>query len=335
VTKIIRNTVSLARYLRIDHASSRISSLEEARRFYVDYHVMLCEAGIYSCAGILASGKLAFADGPGASGTGTLSELDIGPVLDLRPQLLFGLIRVRDRLPLALLLASTIFAPRRFFGALFDAYVRVIVSAIRTTGVTTVFSANERSIGCAPAVAAAKFRAGCRVIIVQHGNPVADYLPTLADEYWCRSDRWHDHLLRSGIVATLRRIDDFRPLSGIHHDATSHAVLLVLHSMVHLEPEIDYEKLVADIRERCQRAGRLLQVMPHPANNRTFGLPVVDRRAPVSASIAIGFRSTATDQLPADMPRISLLDYWPDFFLNQGQEGHLKDFLRRIDEALR
>jgi len=266
---------------------------------------------------------------------GTISELGLQPVADIRPQALFLLCDTGSRLALASRLGLTAHAPRKFFAVLFDAYAEIAGRVITNSATTRVIAANERSIGCAPALAAAKFRHGCHVVVVQHGNPVADYLPTLADEYWCRSDRWHEYLQRNSFVDSVRRIQDFGALRGIEYDPDSGKVVLVLHSMVHLEPDVEYARLVKRIQDLCERAGRTVYVMPHPANNRTYGLPVVDRTAPFRAAVGVGFRSTATDQLPAGMPRVSLLDYWPDFFLRQGREDQLEDFIRRVEEAVK
>jgi len=330
----------------------RLDSFEEARRLYVDYHVSLSDAGIYSCAGILLSvsralfrpgsdgppsskNELAIFDGASASGLRTIADLGLEPLLDIRPQSFLRHLAQRERWRFAAALAAVAGSPRRFFELFFDVYAAVAERVLnRNPACRSVVAANERSLGCAPFLATARFRHHRKATVVQHGNPVCDFLPTLADEYWCRSDRWFQFLQDQAVVPRIRRIADFPALNGVAYNPDCRRAVLVLHNVGYLEPDLDYRSLSAKIKEACAKAGWTLHALRHPANDEAYGLPVVDRRMAFEAALAIGFRSTATDQLPEQMPRVSLLDYWPDFFLRQGSLAQLDHYLLRIDEAL-
>jgi hypothetical protein len=345
-------SVSLTDFLALTDGRVRLESFEEARRLYVDYHVSLSEAGIYSCAGILLSAsralfkpgaagppssknELVIFDGASASGLRTIADLGLEPLFDIRPQSFLRHLDRRDRWRFAMVLAGVVGRPRRFFEVFFDVYAAVAERVLnRNPSCRSVVAANERSLGCAPFLAAARFRHRRQATVVQHGNPVCDFLPTLADEYWCRSDRWFQYLEAQSIVARVRRIADFPALSGVAYNPASRRAVLVLHNVGYLEPDLDYRRLSSKIKEACAKAGWTLHALRHPANDETYGLPVVDRRVAFEAALAIGFRSTATDQLPEQMPRVSLVDYWPDFFLRQGSLAQLNHYLLRIDEAL-
>jgi hypothetical protein len=344
--------VSLTDFLELARGNARLASFEDGRRFYADYHALLCKAGIYSCAGILLSAsralfrpvtparppsetKLVVFDGCSASGLRTIADLDLKPLVDIRPRSFLGHLDARARWGFGAQLARAVGTPRRFFELLFDAYAAVAHRVLeRAPACSTIVAANERSLGCAPFLAAAKFLHKRRATVVQHGNPVGDFLPTLADEYWCRSDRWFDYLQEHAIVPHVRRITDFPVLDGVEYSARSRRAVLVLHNVGYLEPDLDYRQLSSRIKAACARAGWTLHALRHPANDEAYGLPVVDRRMAFTAALAIGYRSTATDQLPREIPRVSLLDYWPDFFLRQGSQQQLDDYLLRIDEAL-
>ncbi|HET9447013.1 MAG TPA: hypothetical protein VFO35_12170 [Steroidobacteraceae bacterium] len=339
-------------FLRLADGQTRLESFEQARRFYVEYHALLCEAGVYSCAGILLSAARALVkpslsvaaagctdvvvfDGCSASGLRTVADLGLAPLLDIRPQSFLGYLDNRARWRFATRLAGAVCAPRHFFALLFDAYASVTQVVLEgSPACNSVLAANERSLGCAPFLVAAKFLHKRQATVVQHGNPIGDYLPTLADEYWCRSDRWFDYLQTHALVRRLRRVSDFPVLNGIDYDPDRRRAVLVMHNVGYLEPNLDYGQLSSKIKAACARAGWTLHVLQHPANRESYGLPVVDRRAAFKAAFAIGYRSTATDQLTREMPRVSLLDYWPDFFLRQGRPEQLDDYMQRIGEAL-
>jgi hypothetical protein len=344
--------VPLTDFLRLADGRTRLESFEHARHFYVEYHALLCAAGVYSCAGILLSASRALVrsapavpeagradlvifDGCSASGLRTVADLGLAPLLDLRPQFFLSYLNKRERWSCATRLATAVSAPRRFFALLFDAYASVTQAVLeRNPECSGVLAANERSLGCAPFLVAAKFLHRRQATVVQHGNPIGDYLPTLADEYWCRSDRWFSYLQTHSLVRRLRRVSDFPVLNGIDYDPQRRCAVLVMHNVGYLEPNLDYGQLSSQIKSACARAGWSLHVLQHPANRETFGLPVVDRRSTFKAGLAIGYRSTATDQLTREMPRVSLLDYWPDFFLRQGRPEQLDDYLLRIGEGL-
>lgn len=344
--------MSLTDFLGLAKGNTRLESFEDARHFYVDYHALLCEAGLYSCAGIMLSAsralvkpvsivetsfrtELVIFDGSSASGLRTIADLGLESLLDIRPQSFLSHLNPRARWRFATRLASAVSRPSRFFELLFDAYASVTQQVLeRNPACCSVLAANERSLGCAPFVAAAKFLHKRQATVVQHGNPIGDFLPTLADEYWCRSDRWFGYLKDHSIVPRLRRITDFPVLKGVEYNPRCRRAVLVLHNVGYLEPNLDYRQLSLKINTACARAGWTLHVLRHPANSEAYGLPVVDRRFAFEAALAIGYRSTATDQLPLEMPRVSLLDYWPDFFLRQGSQEELDDYLLRIDEAL-
>jgi hypothetical protein len=352
VKKSSYRSVSLTEFLKLGVGSRRLDSLQEARQFYVDYHVLLSDAGIYSCAGILMSasrglfrsgrtvnvsgnGQLVFYDGESASGLRTISDLKLEPLIDMRPQAFLGHLDSSTGWRLAARLARAVTNPASFFEGLFDAYVLATEAVLdKHPDCSGVITANERSLGCAPSLAATKFQHHRRATVVQHGNPIGDYLPTIADEYWCRSDRWHDFLRENSIVSRLKRITDFPGLSGVEFDPDCRRAVLVMHNVGYLEPDLDYGLLSDKIKRACERAGWTLYALRHPANKQSYGLPVVDRRETFRAGVGIGFRSTATDQLPREMARVSLLDYWPDFFLREGSEKQLEDYFQRIDEAL-
>jgi hypothetical protein len=344
--------VPLTDFLRLADGRMRLESFEHARDFYVEYHALLCQAGIYSCPGILLSAARALVrsappiaqsacrdlvifDGCSASGLRTVADLGLAPLLDIRPQFFLSYLSKRARWRCATRLAGALNAPRRFFALLFDAYASVTEAVLeRNPQCTGVLAANERSLGCAPFLVAAKFLHRRQATVVQHGNPIGDYLPTLADEYWCRSDRWFGYLQAHSLVSRLRRVSDFPVLNGIDYDPGRRCAVLVMHNVGYLEPNLDYAQLSSKIKAACARAGWSLHVLQHPANRESYGLPVVDRRSAFTAGLAIGYRSTATDQLTQAMPRVSLLDYWPDFFLRQGRPEQLDDYLSRIGEAL-
>lgn len=350
--EIRSRSVSLTDFLELGKGATRLHTFEEARQFYVDYHVLLSEVGIYSCAGILLSAsrallttsstsprtvgsQLVFVDGASASGLRTVADLGLEPLVDVRPQAFLAQLRPHARWRIAARLAGAVPTPTRFFTLLFDAYVEATLTVLDSNpGCRGVIVANERSLGCAPSLAAARFLRQLHATVVQHGNPVADYLPTIADEYWCRSDRWFKYLKDQAVVPEVRRIRDFPVLDGIQFAPDSRRAILVMHNVGYLEPDLDYQELSERIKSVCNRAGWTLHAMRHPANKESYGLPVVDRHTEFKASVGIGFRSTATDQLPDGMRRISLLDYWPDFFLRDGCQRQLDDFLLRIEEAL-
>jgi len=344
--------VPLTDFLRLTDGQTRLQSLEDARHFYIEYHALLCEAGVYSCAGILLSALRALVkpslsaatagctdlvvyDGCSASGLRTVADLGLAPLFDIRPQSFLGYLDNRERWRHATLLTRAVSKPRRFFAQLFDAYVSV-TQAVLDCNLTCsgVLAANERSLGCAPFLVAAKFLHQRPITVVQHGNPIGDYLPTVADEYWCRSDRWFGYLQAHRLVSRLRRVSDFPVLNAIDYDPRHRRAVLVMHNVGYLEPNLDYGLLSSKIKAVCARAGWTLHVLRHPANRESWGLPVVDRRIAFKAGLAIGYRSTATDQLTPEMPRVSLLDYWPDFFLRQGKPEQLEDYVLRIREAL-
>lgn len=345
-------SVPLTDFLRLADGQTRLESFEHARSFYVEYHALLCEAGVYSCAGILLSASRALIkpvpkvaesdctdlvvfDGCSASGLRTVADLGLAPLLDIRPQSFLGYLDKRARWRCATRLAGVVGKPRRFFEALFDAYASVTQAVLdRNPACNGVLAANERSLGCAPFLVAAKFLHQRQATVIQHGNPIGDYLPTLADEYWCRSDRWFVYLQQHSLVRRLRRVSDFPVLNAIDYDPQRRCAVLVMHNVGYLEPNLDYGQLSSKVKAACARAGWTLHVLQHPANREAYGLPVVDRRTPFKAALAIGYRSTATDQLTREMPRVSLLDYWPDFFLRQGRPEQLDDYLLRIGEAL-
>lgn len=345
-------SVPLTDFLRLTDGQTRLESFEHARHFYIEYHALLCQAGIYSCAGILLSAARALAkpapvdaapdctdlvifDGCSASGLRTVADLGLAPLLDIRPQSFLGYLDKRAQWRCATRLARAVSRPRHFFALLFDAYASVTTAVLeRKPACNGVVAANERSLGCAPFLVAAKFIHQRQATVVQHGNPIGDYLPTVADEYWCRSDRWFGYLQAHALVSRLRRVSDFPVLNAIDYDPQRRHAVLVMHNVGYLEPNLDYAQLSSKIKAACRGAGWTLHVLQHPANRETYGLPVVDRRTAFKAALAIGYRSTATDQLTREMPRVSLLDYWPDFFLRQGRPEQLDDYLLRIGEAL-
>jgi hypothetical protein len=324
--------VPMQAYLDRVRPPDRITSFEAAREVYVAYGTLLCEAGVYSMAALAASlakalparsapipsapgSTLAIFDSPGASGLQTLrASMASAPMLDISPQ--------------------KAARPRDFLERLFSFYACLARSALRDSQAVSVTAANERSLGCAPFLAAAKFQCERRVTVVQHGNPSCDYLPTMADAYLCRSDRWFNHLRRAQLVASVDRIADFPPLTLLRFDPTARKVVLVLHNIGYLEPEVDYARLTQRIAALCSDAGCALSVLPHPANPQDFGLPVLDRAVVNPARLVIGYRSTVSDQLGDDMPRVSLLSDWPQFFLEQPAPGRLDAFVARIEEAL-
>jgi hypothetical protein len=130
------------------------------------------------------------------------------------------------------------------------------------------------------------------------------------------------------------RIADFPVAAEFRHAADAPRVVLVMHNIGYLEPALDYGALTQRIRAMCRRFGRVLEVLPHPASGETFGLPAVTRCGAVDAALFIGYRSTLLDQLPRGVPRVSLLDYWPAFFMHEGQAHEVEDFFTRIEQAL-
>jgi hypothetical protein len=327
-----------------------IASCDAAREIYCTYGKLLCDAGRYSTLALLISvakglwrprprapgdsALLAVYDTLGASGLRTLQEMGAGAPLDLRPSMVLAHLRPFDRARTLLALARHLFEPRRFFDRLFRLYAAVAVDVLGDSRYSGVMAANERSLGCAAFVAAAKFLCARAVTIVQHGNPICDFLPTLADVYLCRSNRWFEYLLAARLVPTVRRIKDFDQMPVFRHAGPSRRVVLVLHNIGYLEPDLDYRELARQIEETCRQTGHTLMVLKHPACDEDFGLAAVDRTEPVAAALVVGFRSTVLDQLPADMPRISLLDYWPSFFMQQGTTQQKEHFLSRIADAM-
>jgi hypothetical protein len=350
----VRGAVALATYLERCGGALRIESLEHARTIYVEYHALLCESGRYSVPVLLASlarslvmpslsahestdaiHDLGLFDSPGVNGLRTLQEAGIGTLLDMRlPRVLLTERRAK-RVRSLLSFTRSIANPRVFFGVLFDRHVDATMRVLHARPASVVHAANERSIAAAPALAAAKFLAGRRAVIIQHGNPIGDYLPTLADRYVCRSARWHAFLTERRIVGEVARGADFPPLAFMRHAPQSRRVVLLLHNVGYLEPAVDYRELTAGIAIACRAADYALSVLPHPMRRETYGLPVAVRTQTIDAALAIGYRSTVMDQLPADMPRISLLDYWPDFFLREGRPEQLADFTARVRDELR
>jgi hypothetical protein len=351
VLKPRAKSVSLSAFLNVRGERVCLANYEDARQFYVDYHMLLWRAGIYTQRGLLlssfrsllteyspekfgATDQLVFVDGVGASGQRTVSELGLGPIVDLRPRMLMSQFSPLVRAKTVANLVATVNRPAKFFRLLFDTFAAAALEALnRHPACRQVVAANERSLGCAPALAAAKFQGGCGAIVVQHGNPIADYLPTIADEYWCRSERWYQYLRAASLGATARRIQDFPTLHGFEYDREVRRAVLVLHNVGYLEPTLDYSPLVQRVIAAAKRSGWDLYALPHPANPESFGLPLVDRRSCFKGQVAIGFRSTATDQMPRAFKSVSLLDYWPDFSMQQGSPEQLESFLARVEEA--
>ncbi len=340
----------LKTYIDLCHGARRLDDHASARRFYVDYHALLCRVGIYSApllAGSLLRGAtlrspalrpgsevLVVLDGAGANGAATLGAAGFPDAVNLSPGRLLSWLPPSRRPAVAARLLAASASPERFFGKLYDACCDIFLRYVLQPDSREIVAANERSVVCAPVLAAARFRAGLQVKVVQHGNPVADYLPTLAHTYLCRSDRWDSYLRRVEIVPNVQRIRDFPPFGGITHCPGSRQVVLVMHNIGYLEPNIDYRLLVREIDGLCRERGYSLGVFPHPSCRETFGLPVLAACGSCDAGVAIGFRTTVMDQLPDSMPKVSLLDYWPSFFLEEGGEGMLEDYLIRVRGVL-
>jgi hypothetical protein len=219
---------------------------------------------------------------------------------------------------------------RQFFGCLFDVAVEIYMRRISRPECREVLAANERSLICAPIVAAAKFLSACRITVIQHGNPIADYLPTIADSYLCRSRRWESYLLKNAIVRDVIAGPGFPRYERVRHDPRSRTVVLLMHNPGYLEPNVDCGALAREISRFCRDRQFDLVAIAHPASKETYGVTLAPAAGFVAARAAVGFRTTLMDQLPADLPQASLLDYWPEFFLTEGKEGMLSDYLERV-----